>query len=450
MSSILKRTKWKFAFGFTQEIQKLGILPAVKIRFFSDISLIHPGMILEVNGKRILVDPGPDHPRRRAFYCLSQYDLPKLDAIILSHYHGDHSSLTGMILESNQFKGKIFCHAATAEIMEAYYDNIGDYQHQFVKLDYGNNFLIFDAISATLFNAGHVLGSSIISINYEEKNIMITGDLGAKWLPLVRDPDTILPPHPIDLLVIDAKQVHKKKMIDSEAHPVGDILYHKLRDCFMFDNGNILIYAPLVQIPSLIYCLNYIFENKKFADVTDRVDAIYLDPQPKLLELLDIFKNYTFLFDKEEREHVYRDTNLLSFDKLKKDLPAKDDVRNSIIITPNRNVFVRFFETFKRSEENDVLLLNDTIFHALKDSSSRIDKFCNIQIKRLPFLHYHPDVAELTSFCRNLKDSVGVKKIVLYHYRDPGIVGKLKSEIEKKIGGVVELVHCLKNNTIII
>ncbi len=83
----------------------------IKVNFFTDISLIHPGILLEINGKRILVDPGPDSNRRQAYYCLSRLNIPKLDAIILSHYHGDHSSLTKMILETNRFTGKIFCQA---------------------------------------------------------------------------------------------------------------------------------------------------------------------------------------------------------------------------------------------------------------------------------------------------------------------------------------------------
>lgn len=423
----------------------------IKVQFFTDISFIHPGIILEMNGKRILVDPGPDKNRRRAYYCLSRYDIPNLDAILISHYHGDHSSLAKMILETNQFKGPIICHSATAEIMKAYYDNIKNYSNQFVKLDYGKSKNLFNSIWITIFNAGHVIGSSIIFIKYRDKNITITGDLGAKFLPMVREPDRIFPPLPIDLLIVDAKQIHKKKIIDSEIHPVGDILYHKVKDCFLFDEGNILIYAPLVQIPSLLYCLNYIFENKKFQDIHDKVSSIHLDPQPKLLELLDIFKDYSYLFDKEEPEHVHLDTNQLSFDKLKETLPTEEDeIRNSIIITPNRAVFARFFEMFKRSEKNDVLLLNDNIYHALKDSSSKIDRFCNIQIKRLPFLHYHPDIEELIYFCRNIKNSIGVEKIVLYHYRDAGIVEKFKGEIEKKVGGNVELVHHLKNNMIVI
>ncbi len=424
--------------------------PPINVKFFTDIDLLHPGIILEINGKRILLDPGPDYPGRKAYFCLTKYNVPKLDAIIVSHYHGDHSFLTQKILESRAFNGPIICHPATAEIMQAYYDHVNEYAEQFNKLEYGKSYHLFGTIQITLFDAGHVLGSSIILINFENKNIMITGDLGAKSLPMVRDPGLILPPIPIDLLVVDAKQVGKKRIIDSKEYPVGKIIYHKIKDCFLFDEGNILIYAPLVQIPSLLYCLNYIFESKKFGDIHNKVTSIYLDPQPKLLELLNIFKNYSYLFDRDEPECIYSDINPLSFDKLKKYLPTNTEIHNSIIITPNRNIFIKYFELFKRSEENDVLLLNNNIYFALKDSSHRIDRQCNIQIKRIPFLHYHPDLDEITNFCYNIKDKFGVNKLVLYHYKNSKIAECTKKTMQEKIEGDVEVVHRLLNNELII
>jgi len=306
----------------------------VNVQFFPDIAPIHPGIILEIDGKRILVDPGPDDYKRKSFYILSKYDIENLDAIIITHYHGDHSSLIQKILVSRKFKGPVICHSATAEIMGAYYDDVEQYSEQFIKLDYGKSHDLFGKILINLYEAGHVLGSSMVSIKVGNKNIVITGDLGAESLPLVRKPEMIFTSIPIDILVVDAKQVGKKKIIDSKEFPVGKILYHKIKDCFLFDEGNILIYAPLIQIPNLLYCLNYIFENKKFKDIHNKVSFIYLDPQPKLIKLLEIFKNYSFLFDREEPEHVPYDINLLSFDKLKMSLPVNRTVQNSIIITP--------------------------------------------------------------------------------------------------------------------
>ena len=424
--------------------------PPIKAQFFTNIDIIHPGIIFEIAGKRILVDPGPDTLGRKSFHFISQYDLPKLDAILITHYHGDHASLITKILRTNQFNGQIICHAATAEIMQAYFDNLKQHSEQFVKLDYGRNYTLFDTITISLWNAGHVLGSSMISIQYKNKNIIITGDLGAESLPMVRKPDTIFPTLPIDLLIADAKQVGKKKIIDSTEFPVGDIIYHKLKDCFLFDEGNVLIYAPLIQIPALLYCLNYIFESQKFNDIHEKVTSIYLDPQPKLLELLDIFKKFSFLNDRDEPEYLHFDLNPYDFEKLKLFLPQEKEVHNSIIITPNRNIFVRYFDNFKRSEENDVLLLNDNIHYALKDSSQRIDRYSNIQIKRIPFLHYHPDLEELTSFCHEIKNRVGVKRLVLYHYRNPRVAEDAKIKIQNKCGGDVELVHQLMDNSIIV
>jgi len=421
----------------------------VNVRFFLDPSVSHPAVIFEIGGKRILIDPGVDSDPKKSLHYISQYNPENLDAILITHFHGDHSALVLKILESGRFKGKIVFHNATAAIMRVYFNGFDQYSRQFVTLKYGEHKNLFGSVWITLLNAGHVLGSSIFSLMSKDKHVVVTGDLGAKSLPLVQEPDKDFFPIPIDLCIADAKQIGKAKVIDGNDYPLGDILFFKIKDCFMFDQGSILIYAPLVQIPPLLYCLNYIFENPKFQGIQEKIDAVFLDPQQKLLELIEVFENFTHLLDTSEKEHVPFDKSHFNFDKLKKHLPEnKTSHRKSIIITPNRNVFGKYFRQLKQSEENDVLLLNNNIHYALKDSSKQIDKLCNIQIKRIPFLHYHPDLEELAGFCKHIREKVGVKKFVLYHYKDRKRIKKFHKGIKEKIGGKVDLVHELNNGKI--
>ena len=421
---------------------------SIKVKFFTDISPELPGILLEWDGKKILVDPGRNEQQLQASQLLPQFDIPNLDAIVLTHYHGDHVNLVDEILKSEEFRGRIICHRATADIVQTYYDDIDQqFKERFVRLNYCENFNLYGDDSLTLFNAGHVLGSSIVYFKFQDKIIAITGDLGADCLPIVQKPTTEFPTGSIDLLIMDAKQAEKLRDVDDS---LGDVIYKKLRDCFLFDDGNVLIYAPLVQIPMLLYCLNYIFNNEKYSDIHNKIAKVYLDRQQKLLKLLKIFDDYKFLFDTHEVEHVTQDKHPFSFKKLVKLLPTNYKLRRSIIITPNRNEFVRFFKVFKQSEKNDVLLLNTNIHFALKADIGLIDEQCNIQIKRLPFLHYHPDQSELIDWYKTIRATVGVNRVVFYHYYRNSKIEKMKRIIKKEVGGNIYLAHRLNHSSITI
>lgn len=417
----------------------------ITVQFFTDISFEIPSILLNVNGKRILVDPGRNEAAIKSDEILPRYGIRNLDAIVITHYHGDHVNLLDEILASNQFNGPIICHAATCDIIKAYHPIKKRFHKQFIRLAYGERFNLFGNDWLMLLDAGHVLGSSIIYFRFQDKNITITGDLGADFLPIVREPTTEFPTGPIDLLIVDAKQASKQREVKC---PLGYILYRKLEDCFLFDDGNILMYAPLVQIPMLIYCLNFIFNNNDYRDIHNKIFKVFLDPQKKLLDLLKIFGSYKALFDYHDIEYVSYDSHPFNFKKLVKSLPTKKDIRRSIIITPNRNIFIKYFKQFKQSEKNDVFLLNSNIHYALEGNNDLIDDHCNIQIKRLPFLHYHPDLHELTNWCKIIRNTVGVKRLTFYHYKKYNEAEGVKCAIKKEGFGDVNLVHELGDNSI--
>ena len=380
---------------------------------------------------------------------LHNFDIASLDAIVITHYHGDHSNLAKRILGRAEFKGRILCHKATADVLYTYFD-IKRQPDQFVKLDYGQGYQVSDQISVTLFNAGHVLGSSILYFSLGEKVIVITGDLGTKFLPIVQNPCCDFGVKPIDLLILDGKQVGKARHYKEDEYSFGDVLYYKLNDCFMFDDGNVLIYAPLLHIPILVYSLNYLFNKAKYIKLSRQINKVYLDTNQTLTELLNTFHHYRELFDQDEEENLASDSHLFDFSKLEFSLPVDKLIQRSIIITSNRTQFTNLFQQFKATEKNDVLLLNSNIHYALNKNTDLIDRECNIQIKRIPSLHYHPDTEELIEWCQNIEKGTTIKNIVLYHYWNRELLEQELTKFKTALGGNIELVHQLENNSITI
>ncbi len=422
----------------------------IVVKFFTDAYPELATILIEGAGRRILIDPGINQRFYTTDQMIGRYDVGHLDAIILTHYHGDHCNTLSKILARDVFKGVVICHSATADVVRAYF-HIPSFPDRFRSIEYGAPFSMGDGATVTLYNAGHVLGSSIVYLQLGDKTVMITGDLGSKSLPIVRAPHTRFPARPIDLLLLDAKQA----VIDREAKiktwTLGDILYAKLRDCLQFDDGNILIYSPLTQIPMLLYCLNYIFNKRKYLDVSLDISNVFVETDNLLIELLRIFDHYQHLFDREEPEYVASDRQPFSFRKLNLSLPnLEQSLQQAVLIIHYRPTFIKFFNQLKRYDKNDVLLLNENIFHALEGQTHHITRDCNIQIKRLPFLHYHPDLAELSAWQQAVQERAPINQTVLYHYRDVARINEIQQHLQNTVKCPVHPIHQLTNHQLTI
>ena len=182
--------------------------------------------LLTACGKNILIDcgmeQGPDTYKNR--------DIPvspaDIDCIFLTHAHIDHSGKLPY-LTANGYKGPIYATASTAKLcrimledsahiqqFEAQWRNrrakrsgeagyvplytVEDAQKccsQFLRCEYGVDYHVFDGVSISFTDAGHLLGSSSITINVTEngetEKIVFSGDIGNTDQPIIRDPQYI-------------------------------------------------------------------------------------------------------------------------------------------------------------------------------------------------------------------------------------------------------------------
>lgn len=152
-----------------------------------------------------------------------QFAPESIDALILSHAHLDHSGLLPL-LASAGFNKPIYCTKATAELMPIMLEDaaglyLRDLERENVRrerrglemieplysledvarvlslcegISYATATQIKPGISVTLFDAGHILGSAIVQIDFSErgktKRLVFSGDLGKKNSPLMKDP----------------------------------------------------------------------------------------------------------------------------------------------------------------------------------------------------------------------------------------------------------------------
>jgi len=192
--------------------------------------------LLEACGKQILIDCGMEQGADIYENC----ELPVLpgdiDAILLTHAHIDHSGKLPALVAQG-YQGPIYATEATYRLCnimlrdsahiqesEAEWKNrkakragapacvpiytMADAEQtlrQFESYPYGRTVTICDGITVCFHDAGHLLGSSSISIKVEEGNehrtVLFSGDLGNVNRPLIRDPRN--PPN-ADYVVIES------------------------------------------------------------------------------------------------------------------------------------------------------------------------------------------------------------------------------------------------------
>lgn len=189
--------------------------------------------LLETENTRIYVDAGlyqgPRYIEDKNYQPL-ETEAKKIDAVILTHSHIDHSGLLPLLVKKG-FSGPVFCTPATAELLEIMLPDAGHIQEEEFKFlskkkvsEYNLNGPIYtreDAVKALglletvpfntphTFNeftfefgwAGHILGASHTHIAALGKSILFSGDIGPRHSIFHKLRDK---PKPADYLVMES------------------------------------------------------------------------------------------------------------------------------------------------------------------------------------------------------------------------------------------------------
>lgn len=185
--------------------------------------------LLRTSRATVLLDCGMFQGRRQESFEKNRnipIDTRKLDAVVLSHAHIDHSGALPTLYKKG-YRGQIFATPATRDLcapmlMDTAHIMISDAEHidrliergahglsrvepiydqddvagtlsLMVGLPYHRRQTIAPGIELTFYDAGHVLGSAICVLDVEDEGrtlrLAFTGDLGRKHLPILRDPE---------------------------------------------------------------------------------------------------------------------------------------------------------------------------------------------------------------------------------------------------------------------
>ena len=277
--------------------------------------------LLEINGYRILLDCGMFQGRReetarknRSF----QFVPEKLNAVVLSHAHIDHSG-TIPLLYRQGYRGRIYTTPAThdlcgvmlldsaniqqrdAEWLEKkqrafvppLYEESDVYEamKHFACFPYGDRFEVVPGVYVTFQDAGHVLGSAMVVVDYKEdgadRRLLFSGDLGRKNMPLLRDPWI---PEDADTVIMESTYGDRDHdPIETMEEKLAEVVLRTVRR-----GGKIIIPSfALERAQEVVFALKRLEMNGAIPTIPVYVDS------PLTVDITEVFRYHKELFDPE-------------------------------------------------------------------------------------------------------------------------------------------------------
>jgi len=283
--------------------------------------------VLALDGHEILVDCGVFQGEVDAAERNAQAPVPdpsELGAVVLTHGHLDHVGRLPL-LSRGGFAGPIFGHPATLAIAEivlrdalkiSQFAGAGVYSTDdveatlalFQPVAYEARRAIPGGARLTLFDAGHILGSSSALVEAAGGSILFSGDLGRRQTPILRDPNTAYPASTsVDHVVIESTY-------GDRLHPTGITSRERLREVLrraLDDGGKVLVPAfSIGRTQELIAHLRELYATGDFTGVPVVVDG------PMGLDVTALYERHRDCYDAEAAALLRGGDGPLSFGEL--------------------------------------------------------------------------------------------------------------------------------------
>jgi metallo-beta-lactamase family protein len=290
------------------------------------------------------------------------YAPDKIDALVVTHAHIDHSGLIPKLVKEG-FRGPIFATTATADLLRVMLPDSAHIQEMDAEwfsrrrkkagrepveplytqddaveaikylrpFEYGDEFEVVPDVHARFRDAGHILGSAFIKMriaeNGTEKKIIFSGDIGPHDQAIIRNAET---PGEADYLLIESTygdRLHKSKPDTyAEFRNVINETYNR--------KGNIVIPSFAVErTQEIVFTLGRLFKEGSIPRI-----PVYID-SPLAIEATEIFARNPECFNDDMKKIIASGETPLNFPNLhyvrttEESKKLNDTAKGSIIIS---------------------------------------------------------------------------------------------------------------------
>jgi len=295
------------------------------------------------SGKTILLDCGMFQGKGLETDNMNRefgFDFTKLNHIILTHAHIDHSGLIPYIYKEG-FTGSIICTNATRDLcalmladsgfiheqdikwfnkkrashhlppVEPIYDRRDaiDCMKLFIGVAYDRKFKIDENITVKFTNTGHMLGSAVVNLTIKEDNklynIAYTGDIGRPTNRILKSPEAF---PQADIILTESTYGDRLHEVHNESE---NTLLDVITDTCVRKKGKLIIPSFSVgRTQEIVFSLDKFFNQGKLPRV-----PIYVD-SPLSVNVTSVFRMHSECFNNDILHEMIHDPDPFGFNSL--------------------------------------------------------------------------------------------------------------------------------------
>ncbi len=297
------------------------------------------------SGRAVLLDCGLYQGRRGEARARNR-DLPvsvrRLDAVVLSHAHIDHSGALPRLVAFG-YRGPIYTTPATRDLIAVMLQDAAmiqqadaDYvnrrirrEHpdvepveplytledvmrtleQVVAVPYHRRVPIAEGVELTFHDAGHVLGSALVALDLDEegaqRRLLFTGDLGRREMPILRDPEV---PSGVEVLLTESTYGDREhEPIERMDEELGEVVRRVVGR-----GGKVVVPTfALERAQEVVFALKRLRASGAIPPVPVYVDS------PLTVRVTDVFRLHPDAMDAEARRWFREGASPFDFDGLR-------------------------------------------------------------------------------------------------------------------------------------
>ncbi|MEZ0393575.1 MAG: beta-CASP ribonuclease aCPSF1 [Desulfurococcaceae archaeon] len=424
-------------------------------------------ILVETRESKVLMDLGinvgtPDPVKMYPHLELLGSDLDELDAIIVTHAHLDHVGLVPLLYKYG-YRGPTYMTRPTRELSVIMLKDLIEVSRRegryvpfsekdimtmilhTIPVEYEEVTDVAPDIKLTMYNAGHILGSSIVHLHIGAglHNIVYTGDFKFANTKLLDRANNTFPR--VETLIMESTYGATRQQSRAEAEQSLVEIVKRVAE----RKGSVLI--PVFAVgrgQEILMVLNEAINNKLLPnDVT-----IYLEGL--LNEVTAIHTQYPEYMSKYVRELVYRGENPFVSDHIEpvEGTEARADViedRPAVIIATSGMLTggpaVEYLKLMASDERNALVFVGyqaeGTLGRKIKDgmreiqivSENRVEILkINLEVQSIDGFSGHSDQMELLKYAQSVEPR---PRTIILNHGEPNAIGTLEKLLAKSLYG---------------
>ncbi len=434
---------------------------------FSEVG--RSAILVDTGESRVLLDAGVSPsgwgPSTYPYFWAPEFRVDELDAVVISHAHLDHVGMLPLLFKYG-FRGPVYATPPTRDIMlivlRDYIDLMrkegleppfepGDVELMLTRLIPVNYETVTDVapdIKLTFYNAGHILGSSLVHLHIGQGlfNILYTADF--KYYKAKGDKATrLLPPahdrfHRVEAMIMEAtygnKEPQPRDKAEEELIEMVNKVYQR--------GGKLLI--PVMAVgrgQEILVVLNQALKQGKIPEIPIYVDGM-------VYEVTAVYTNYPELLAKPIRDMILHNgenpfqgpTTVWVTDRDKRDEALYSEKPAVILSTSGMMTggpIVEYFKYFAEDERNALVFVSyqapGTLGRRLQEGEKEIEVEedgqlrkikVNLEIKSIEGFTGHATRNELLYYASRLQPK---PRTIILNHGEPGAITSLAKAIMK-------------------